>query len=327
MKKFTIFANQLKGLLKIVFKKETFVFWVEEYLFYPTSALQIFTSFLLYPLSIIYSIIVLVKRITTKKMKYPIPVVSIGNLTIGGSGKTPFLISVASEYENVAIISRGYGRTSKGLHVVSKFGKILCDIKTSGDEAMLFALSLPKAIVIVSEDRVKAINYACELGCRAVFLDDGFSKSNIEKFDILLRPEPEPRFNFTLPSGAYREPKFLYKFADIVANENIDFTRKVTLQNPTEKMLLVTAISKPKRLESYLPQNIIGKVYYMDHHMYTKIELEKLLKQYDASSILTTEKDRVKMKDFNLPLSILELHVEVNPDIKNKINNYLSDFR
>lgn len=310
-----------------MFKKVTFILWVEETLFYPTSTLQIFISFLLYPLSIIYSIIVLLKRINAKKIKYPIPIVSIGNLTIGGSGKTPFLISIARDYENIAIISRGYGRVSKGLHVISKFGKILCDIKTSGDEAMLFALSLPKATVIVSEDRAKAISYAYEMGCKIAFLDDGFSKSNIEKFDILLRPNPEPRFNFCLPSGAYREPRFLYKFADIVACEAIDFTRKVTLQDPTERMLLVTAISKPKRLDSYLPQNLVGKVYYVDHHMYTRIELEKLLKEYNATSILTTEKDMVKMKEFNLPLSILQLNVEVSPHIKNKINTFLSDFR
>lgn len=310
-----------------MFNKQTFISWVEEYLFNPSSKIQIIISFLLYPFSIIYSIIVLTKRISAKKTRQAIPVVSIGNLTLGGSGKTPFLIEIAKEYNNIAIISRGYGRLSKGLQVVSKFGVILCDTKTSGDEAMLFAMSLPNASVIVSEDRIKAIEYAHSIGCKAAFLDDGFSKSNIAKLDILLKPNPEPKYNFTLPSGAYREPKFLYAFADIVAKENVDFTRHTTVHNPSKKMLLVTAISKPKRLDEYLPKNIVGKIYFIDHYMYKKKELEKLLKEYNATSILTTEKDMVKMQEFNLPLSILRLHVEINPDIKNKINNFLADFR
>nr|WP_024955335.1 tetraacyldisaccharide 4'-kinase [Sulfurospirillum arcachonense] len=303
--------------------KQNFISWVEKYLFYPSSKLQFFLAFLLFPLSLIYSFIVLTKRITAKKIKLSIPIVSIGNLTIGGSGKTPFLISLAKDYENIAIVLRGYGRKSKGLHVVTKE----TDIKTSGDEAMLYALALPKATVIVSEDRVEAIEYAYQIGCKAVFLDDGFSKAHIEKFDILLRPIPEPKLNFTLPSGAYREPKFLYKYAHLVVEENKDFTRSVTLSNETKKMLLVTAISKPQRLDEYLPKNLVGKVYFIDHYMYTKDELEKLLKNYEATSILTTEKDMVKMQDFNLPLSILHLSVNINPDIKKQVNTFLAEFR
>ncbi len=303
-----------------MFNKQAIIFWVEEYLFHPTSKLQFFLSFLLYPLSIIYSIIVLSKRVFKKKITPVIPVVSIGNLTIGGSGKTPFLISLAKDYDNIAIVLRGYGRKSTGLHVITK----QTDITTSGDEAMLYALSLPKATVIVSENRLEAINHAHSLGCKAVFLDDGFSKSFIKKLDILIRPNPEPKFDFTLPSGAYREPKFLYKNADLVVEENIDFTRVVTLENPTQNMLLVTAISKPKRLDKYLPKNLMGKIHFIDHYMYTKNELEELIKKYSATSILTTEKDMVKMKEFGLPLSILKLHVKINDNIKNQISMFLN---
>jgi len=302
-----------------VFNRQNFIFWVEDYLFHPTSKLQIFLAFLLYPLSLVYSIIVLVKRAFVKKVKPSIPVVSIGNLTIGGSGKTPFLISLAYEYKDIAIVLRGYGRNSSGLHVVT----CNTDIKTSGDEAMLYALSLPNATIIVSEDRLEAIEYAYKVGLKAVFLDDGFSKSFIKKFDILIRPNPEPKFNFTLPSGAYREPKFLYKNANLVVEENIDFKREVTLKNPTQKMLLVTAISKPQRLEKYLPKNLVGKIHFIDHYMYTKKELEELIKKHSATSILTTQKDMVKMKEFGLKLSILELHVEINSEVKNQINEYI----
>jgi len=302
-----------------VFKKQRFISWVEEYLFHPVSKLQTLLAFILYPLSIIYSAIVLIKRKVTKKIKPPIPVISIGNLTIGGSGKTPFLISLAKDYRDIAVVLRGYGRRSTGLHVVTENS----NIEVSGDEAMLYAQSLPNATIIVSEDRSKAINYAYALGLRAVFLDDGFSKFSIEKFDILLRPNPEPRFNFTLPSGAYREPKFLYKKADIVAKEDIDFTRHVKLENPTKRMLLVTAISKPKRLERYLPKNLVGKVYFIDHYMYAKKELEELIKKYSATSILTTQKDMVKIQNFGLKLSILTLQVEIDPKIRESVDDFL----
>lgn len=262
-----------------------------------------------------------------KKVDFHIPIISIGNLTVGGSGKTPFLISLAKEYDDIAIILRGYKRSSKGLHVVSLRGDILCDIQTSGDEAMLYAIKLPKATVIVSENRDIAIQKAKELGCKTLFLDDGFSKAHIKKYDILIRPNPEPKVSLCLPSGPYREPKFLYANADLVVNENSDFTRHVTLQNPTKRMLLVTAISKPKRLDTYLPKNLVGKVTFQDHYMYTKEELEELINKYNATSILTTEKDMVKMLDFNLPLSILDLHVDINPNIKEQINTFLADFR
>ena len=306
-----------------MFDKHKTVLWVEEYLFYPTSKLQFFIAFALFPLSLIYATIVLTKRLTSTKIKPPLPVVSIGNLTVGGSGKTPFLISLAKDYDHFAIVLRGYGRSSHGLHVIDTN----TDIKTSGDEAMLYALAVPKATVIVSEDRLKAIDYAHQLGLRFVFLDDGFSKSFIKKFDILLKPNPEPKFDFTLPSGAYREPKFLYKKADLVVEENKNFARHVTLHNQTDKMLLITAISKPQRLDKYLPDNLVGKIYFADHHMYTKEELQELLKNYGATSILTTEKDMVKMQKFNLPLSILHLEVTINEQIKHQINEYLVNFR
>lgn len=305
-----------------MFNRQKLILWIEEYLFYPNSFFQYFLSFLLLPLSFIYCFIVISKRVMAKPKDFNIPIISIGNLTVGGSGKTPFLISLANEYEEVAIILRGYGRNSSGLHVVTKD----TDVNISADEAKLYATSLPKALVIVSEDRIKAINEAKKRGAKIIFLDDGFSKSHIKKFDILLRPKNEPKLPFCLPSGAYREPKWLYKKADLVVNEEKDFKRVVRVKNPTSDMILVTAISKPKRLDEFLPE-VKTKIYFEDHYMYKKEELVELIKKYNATSILTTTKDEVKIKDFNLPLSILDLHVEINENIKKKINQYLANFR
>ncbi|MDD2383765.1 MAG: tetraacyldisaccharide 4'-kinase [Sulfurospirillaceae bacterium] len=312
-----------------MFNKSKLVLWVETYLFHPTSFFQRFISYLLLPLSAFYCFVVLYKRFINPKKPFisKIPIISIGNLTVGGNGKTPLCITLAKEYTSVAIILRGYGRGSKGLVLVSQEGQIQCDARASGDEAMLFAKSLPHATVIVSEDRIEAIQYAKKLGTQLIFLDDGFSKSFIQKFDILVKPNPEPNNHFCLPSGPYREPRFLYSKADLIVEEGIDFDRYVTVQNPTEKMLLVTAISKPSRLDKYLPPNVIGKVTFRDHYMYHEDELLNLLHENGATSILTTQKDAVKMINFYIPLSILELEVKVSQNIKDKINTFLAQKR
>ena len=319
-------VSRLKRLQKIVFNNPKFVLWVEEYLFYPRTFVQKALAYALLPFSFIYCFIVLLKRIRNKRRckSYGIPIVSIGNLTVGGNGKTPFGIALAKNYSNVAIVLRGYGRKSHGLLVVSNQGQTMCDALASGDEAMLYAKSLPDSTVIVSEDRVEAIRLAKKMGAKIIFMDDGFSKRYIEKIDILIRPNPEPEKWFCLPSGPYREPRFLYEKADLVIEENRDFFREVSVVSPTEKMLLVTAISKPQRLDPYLPENVIDKVYYPDHYIFSELELQTLLENSGATSILTTQKDAVKMATFELPISLLKLDVTIDPDILEKINTLLA---
>lgn len=307
--------------------KISLISWVEEYLFYPKTIPQFLLSFLLLPLTLIYCLIVISKRVFAKKIDFKIPIISIGNLTIGGSGKTPLIIELAKDFEDCAIILRGYGRQSKGMVLVSLKQEILCDISQSGDEAMLYAKQLPNATVIVSENRVDAIEYAKKLKSKVIFLDDAFSKSYIKKFDVLIRPKNEPTLPFCLPSGAYREPRYLYKKADLVVDEKSDFKRVVTIKNPTEKMILITGISKPRRLDIFLPKEVKIKIYFPDHHPFKREELEKLIKKHGATSVLTTQKDAVKMENFGLNLSIMELDLELNSDIKEKIKTFLDNFR
>ncbi len=311
-----------------MFNSSKLVLWVENYLFYP-SFLQRLLSYALLPLTAIYCFIVWRKRQKgcANKLSFAIPIVSIGNLTVGGNGKTPLCIALAQEYENVAIILRGYGRKSHGLMVVSEQGQIMCDAMASGDEAMLYAKSLPNATVIVSEDRVEGIKLAKKRGAKIIFLDDGFSKSFIQKIDILVKPNPEPKNSFCLPSGPYRESKACYESADLIIEEGRDFTRHVSIENPTKRMLLVSAISKPSRLDPYLPSDLVGKVVFKDHYMYQEKELEILLHQYNATSILTTQKDAVKMATFAIPLSILKLHLEISDITKANINALLAPIR
>ncbi len=278
-------------------------------------------------------LIIFVKRAMSRQIEFGIPIISVGNLIVGGSGKTPITIKLASKYQNVCVILRGYGRSSKGLQIVSLEGKILVDVKTSGDEAMLLANSLPKATIIVCEDRIKAILKAKELGCKIIFLDDGFSKYKIAKFNILIRPKDEPTNIFCLPSGGYREPKGFYAQADMELLEENDFKRVITIKKDGKiselplKILLLTAISKPKRLLNYLPKNI-KMVSFPDHYTFTKEDILRIQNEYIDFSIITTGKDFVKLKDFDIKnLYLMDLEIEISQNLDfSLMNQYIDSF-
>lgn len=279
-------------------------------------------------------LIILIKRAMAKQIEFGIPIISVGNIIVGGSGKTPVTIKLASNYENACVILRGYGRASKGLFVISHNEKILEDVKTSGDEAMLLANSLPKATIIVSENRIKAILKAKDLGCKIIFLDDGFSKYTISKFNILLRPKDEPTNIFCLPSGGYREPKGFYAQADIEMVEGKDFNRIITIKKDgkicqlPEKTILLTAISKPKRLLEYLPKNT-KMVSFPDHYTFTKEDIDKIQEENSDYAIVTTGKDFVKLREFDIKnLYLMDLDIEFDKNIDfSLLNQYLESFK
>ncbi|MDH5465486.1 MAG: tetraacyldisaccharide 4'-kinase, partial [Thiovulaceae bacterium] len=106
--------------------------WGERFLFAPSFFQKIFSSLLL-PLSALYCLIVYRKyKSALKNIFLPkVPVISIGNLIMGGSGKTPVTIALAKQHEHSAIVLRGYGRASSGTIVVSDGEKILVDVSTS----------------------------------------------------------------------------------------------------------------------------------------------------------------------------------------------------
>jgi len=272
------------------------------------------------------------KRISKKPLYFGIPVVSIGNLVVGGSGKTPVAIALAKDKKDVAIVLRGYGRGSKGLYVVSQNGDIKQDVNISGDEAQLLANSLPKATVIVSENRVEGILKAKELGCKVVYLDDGYNKFDIAKLDILIRPFDEPENIFCLPSGGYRDTKMMYSFADIVLKDGVDFKRVVTFKKDGKDLdflpqnsIILTAISKPQRLLEFIENKDIDMVSYPDHYNYTKKDIDDLLSKYPEHNIITTAKDKEKLEKFNIPnLILMNLEIEIVDDKSiEKIDNYI----
>ncbi|MEN8718334.1 MAG: tetraacyldisaccharide 4'-kinase [Sulfurovum sp.] len=307
--------------------------WIEEYLFFPTP-LQQLISFLVLPLTFIYMLFIFIKRAKAKEIDFNIPIISVGNIIVGGSGKTPVTIKLAQNYHKPCVVLRGYARKSKGLYVISNEGKVLEDISISGDEAMLLAKSLPNATIIVSEDRRKAIVKARELGCKIVFLDDGFSKYDIKKFNILLRPKKEPTNIFCLPSGGYREPKGFYMHADIELKEGEDFNRVITFKQNNkvittlpEKLVLLTAISKPTRLMEFLSKDTILESF-PDHYDFTNEDIKALKSKYSNYTFITTGKDLVKLDKYNLKdIILMDLDIEFTNSVEFYIlDEYLKDF-
>jgi tetraacyldisaccharide 4'-kinase len=297
--------------------KKEIVFWIESY-FYKPDLLSKLLSFLLLPLSYIYCAVMFMRFKIKQPVDFGIAVVSVGNLSVGGSGKTPLVSALAKRYEKSAVVLRGYGRASSGLFVVSDGASVLVDVKTSGDEAMVYAHKLPKSIVIVSEDRALGVQKAKELGCEIVFLDDAYSKHDIKKLDILIKVESKN--SACLPSGPFRERLWSGKNATVL-EEGVEFRRVVELKNKSDKMSLVTAIARAQRLDAYLPE-VVSKNYFEDHHAFCRDEVEMILKRDGSDSLLVTYKDFVKLEGFGLPLSLLDLEMVVDESVFEIINNY-----
>ena len=280
---------------------------------------------LLLPLSVLYATAMFLRRKFARRRRYGIPIVSIGNLIVGGSGKTPFTIALASRYAEAAILLRGYGRKSKGLQVVSSDGKIMCDVACAGDEAILLARSLPNATVIVSEDRRRGIEQAIALGARMIFLDDGFNRVEIEKFEIVLEPETV-RNPFVIPAGPWREWRaFALKDADLLLKEGKDYKRKVAVpKSAYRRFLLVSAIARPERLLPYLKGvEIVDRYFLPDHHYFQEDRLRNRLESSGAEAILTTAKDRVKMEGFKLPIVEMKLQLEIDNTVLEAVDRYI----
>lgn len=296
--------------------------FIERYFYRPSQG-QKLLAYALFPLSCLYCAIATSRRVFARKRHFQAAIISVGNLIVGGTGKTPFLIELAKEYErDCAVISRGYKRKSKGLLLVAHEGKILAPTQNSGDEAQLIARKLPQATVIVSENRAQAIQKALELGKRIIFLDDGF-RFPYNKLNIVLRPLLEPALSLCIPSGAYRERPCLYARADILAKEGSDYKREVEITNKTERMLFVTAIANPSRLEQYLP-NVVGKITYEDHAFFEESTLKNELIKHQATSLLVTEKDEVKLQNMDVPLSVMRLNLHISEAIHAHTRAYIA---
>lgn len=157
----------------------------------------------------------------------PCPVVSVGNITLGGSGKTPMVELVALCLRELgaapAVVSRGYGRETRGAHIVADRAGIRLEPRAAGDEPVLLAERLPGIPVIVGENRYEADRLAVErAGATAIVLDDGFQHRTLRKdLEILVINGRAPWGNQRLfPRGMLREPLSALRRADLFVITN-----------------------------------------------------------------------------------------------------------
>ncbi len=185
---------------------------------------NIILKILLFPFSLIYGFFSILNNLIYElkiiiPIKFTIPVINIGNLTVGGTGKTPhieYLINFLNPYIKLAVLSRGYKRKTKGFRQIEKND----DVKTAGDEPLLFKRKYNDLNVFVSENRVEGISQMLMKNpeIQTVLLDDAFQHRSIDPaLNILLTEYEYPFFeDFYLPSGRLREWRSGYKRADII---------------------------------------------------------------------------------------------------------------
>ena len=160
----------------------------------------------------------------------PCKVISVGNVTVGGTGKTPLTMWIAQWYQHhgwrVAVLSRGYkAQTPRSLQVVSRGDGPLLDWRAAGDEPYLLARALPGVPVIIGQDRYRSGRYACDhFGAQIVILDDGFQHLALHRdLDVVLLDATNPFGHGTLlPHGILREPVQALRRADAIVLTRVE---------------------------------------------------------------------------------------------------------
>lgn len=213
-------------------------------------------SFLLRPFALTFRSAVQIRnsffeRKIFRKWKSPVPVVSIGNISAGGTGKTPLVDWVVKYYLSIgckpAIVSRGYRRESKGVQLVSDGQRVLLSSSQAGDETAMLAWNNPDAIVVVGEKRKDAVTFITRYFAKrlpsVIILDDAFQHRQIARdLDIALVNASEPVLKAKMiPEGRLREPLKNIARADLILLNKIG-------EGDTEKTdLIVKKLEKTGR--------------------------------------------------------------------------------
>lgn len=288
-----------------------------------------------------------------------VPVVSVGNLTTGGTGKTPITAwaaqVLATHGRRVCILTRGYGRENPAQRVLVSDGvEILADARTGGDEPLWLAEKLRGvAAVIADRDRVAAAQWARqELGSDCFVLDDGFQHLRLARdCDLVTLDATAPRWHWKmLPHGRLREPltalqratACLVTRADQAADSDLFMAqvREWCGGRPVFRAVTKFAGVRPMsdaapllpdgarvyafcglgRPEAFWTQTrnagfkLAGTYAFRDHHRYTPtdaIQLARAARAVQATALMTTAKDAVKLRGvrFDLPLYVLDIEI------------------
>jgi tetraacyldisaccharide 4'-kinase len=277
------------------------------------------------------------------------PVISVGNLAVGGRGKTPVVACLARLLvemgERPAILSRGYRRRQPedGVVVVRDAHVMRADLDRSGDEPLMLARSLPGVAVLVSPDRYVAGRIAEQhLGATVHVLDDGFQHLPLDRdIDlVIIDAEDVSAEARTLPEGRLRELPDALIAADAVlavdegalegvpgAASTATFRLRRSIgriggEIQKGSVMAVAGIAGPERFFEDLRSGglaVVATAAFRDHHRYSRRDLDRLVRTARAAGaarIVTTEKDYVRLlpfRPFALPIDWVPLTMEPDP--------------
>lgn len=288
---------------------------------------------LLYPLAFIYGIVVWLRNRLYdsgfySSIEFSVPVINVGNLSVGGTGKTPhieYLVRLLQYRFRAATMSRGYKRRTQGF--------LLADAETNalriGDEPMQYHMKFPDLIVSVAEERMTGIPRLLQQrpSVEVVLLDDAFQHRSVKAgVNILITDFSKPFYkDRILPAGTLRENKQAYKRADVIivskcpanlteaaakeieqsinplANQKVFFSKifyetpynlftreRVVLEG--KSIVLVCGIAKPAPLIAHIEQfaKEVHVLSYRDHHYFLSADIEEIKAAHDNWN--TTEK-------------------------------------
>lgn len=289
-----------------------------------------FISVLLLPFSLVFFLIVFLRKKFTKNLKFKIPVICVGNIYLGGTGKTPLSIFLATELlkfgKNPSIIRKYY--------------------KSHLDEFKLIKNNINN--LIINESRTDALKEAEKNGSDVAILDDGLQDYKINKdLKIVCFNSNQLIGNgLILPSGPLREGLHTLKSADIVIingsrnkifeekilniNKKLEifysFYKPVNLEKfKNKKLFAIAGIGNPKNFFKLLEENnldVYKKLIFPDHYQFTKEEMRKIIEDAESKDcqIIMTEKDFYKVNEYQLKeLDYVKVSLEV--DKKEKLLN------
>jgi tetraacyldisaccharide 4'-kinase len=290
-------------------------------------------AILLTPITLIVILIIFFKKIFTRTIKFNIPIICIGNIYIGGTGKTPTSIYIAQELLKIG----------KKPAILRKF------YKEHKDEHKLIKENFKN--LILNKNRSAGILEAEKMDFDMVILDDGFQDYKIKKnLNILCFNQNQLIGNgYVLPSGPLRERLSSVKNVEIIiinGKKNIKFENKILNINKklkifyanykpinieqfkNQKILAIAGIGNPNNFFQLLTENglnIEKKLIFPDHYEFSNNEISKLIEEADKNNnqILMTEKDYFRIKDMNHK-NIKYLKVSLEIDEKEKFLNEIN---
>ena len=260
-----------------------------------------------------------------------IPVVSVGNLSVGGTGKTPVVHELVRIYQRhglrPAIVARGYRRRSRGLCVVHDGQHILCSVDDAGDEAFLHAQKCGVPVVVHEQKSVAAAYVARTIPCDVIIVDDGFQHRALARVIDVVLVDRATIDGSLMPAGRLREPlpslhraDIVLTMGDVTAEECRPHTRFDTTiapckivqhgvclwNDPThhlpidESIVIVAGIAQPERVVETarsLGYSIREVCTFPDHHHYTHDDILRCVEsaRRHSARLVTTEKDLCKL--------------------------------